>query len=64
MRGGDYMYAQIQDLLFDGSGALIPELLTNATSSFGSMLVIALPLVFGVAIFYWVIRHFRGTAKV
>ena len=58
------MYAQIQDLLFDGTGALIPELISNATSSFGSMLVVALPLVFGVAIFYWVIRHLRGTARV
>jgi len=58
------MYSQIQDILFDGSGALIPELLSNATSSFGSMLVIALPLVFGVAIFYWVVRHFRGVARV
>ena len=58
------MYEQVQDLLFDGSGALIPELVTNATAAFSSVLTVAIPFVAGVALAYFAWRHIRGMAKV
>jgi len=44
------------DILFDGSG-LIPNAISFMEVMFGKIIFYGLPLIFGVVLVYWILRH-------